>query len=165
MADNEKVRAERYAALKARVKAECLRRSGYFSLTSYAGPEYDYSVEPATGRTILLEHREKISIPLNAINPDRVPDATGKKIVSNSDIEAMEAFVDELESNEITSGRTGCKAACTGLCSGVCLSVCAFTCSESCNGSCYQACTTSCKGGCTRECVGTCQSAIALSIL
>ena len=42
--------------LKTRIKSEMSRRSYYGSLSEFAGSNYDFTIEPATGETILAEH-------------------------------------------------------------------------------------------------------------
>jgi len=60
------ISASRINDLKARVKAECTRRS----LSSYTGADYEYTTAPTSGGLISQEHRTKIATPLNAINSD-----------------------------------------------------------------------------------------------
>lgn len=45
------------------------RRNLTNPMTSYAGTEYDYTITPAQGGSILVEHINKIVEPLNAIKP------------------------------------------------------------------------------------------------
>ena len=84
------ISADRFIALKAEVKAECQRRSYTGSVSSYGGTEYDYSVTPASGGTVLKEHYTKIAEPLNAItgDVDVVPD-----IVNEGDLAILETKV------------------------------------------------------------------------
>ena len=57
------VKAERFTALKAKVKAEMLRRNQSGSVASYGGAAYDYTTAPAAGRTVRKEHRDKLIEP------------------------------------------------------------------------------------------------------
>lgn len=66
------ISASRMNDLKARVKAECLRRAKSGSVTSYGGADYDYSITPSTGVIIKKEHKDKNATPLNAINSDKI---------------------------------------------------------------------------------------------
>lgn len=52
------VKAERFTALKAKVKAEMLRRDQSGSVAAYGGSAYDYTEPPAAGKTIRQEHRD-----------------------------------------------------------------------------------------------------------
>lgn len=52
-----KMTASDINALKARVKAEMLRRKYTGSLTGYAGSSYDYTNTPASGVKIAAEHQ------------------------------------------------------------------------------------------------------------
>lgn len=97
------ISASRFTNLKARVKAECLRRkyvgtaSGSASVSAYGSTSYDYTTAATTGGKILTEHRNKIATPLNAINATTIPNATGVTKIAEADIAAMEAFTTTLE--------------------------------------------------------------------
>ena len=156
--------AQRFADLKARVKAECLRRdvsSG--SVASYGGTDYDYTAVPASGVKIAQEHYEKLSVPLNAINSDTFPTTSGVRIITDADLTAMETFLDTAEeTSKTTNSHNDCSASCTGLCkscTGSCTgscSGCSGTCQGTCQGSCYRACANNCTGSCSGGCSGTC---------
>ena len=62
------ISASSLVQIKARVKAEMLRRSGTGSATSYGGTGYDYSTAPSKGQPVRLEHFNKIIEPVLAIN-------------------------------------------------------------------------------------------------
>lgn len=150
---------ERFSELKARVKAECLRRSKSGDISSYGGSAYDYSIQPTSHTIIRDEHRDKIAIPLNAIDSNKVPNQTGQNVVLESDITTMETFISALEIRgvEDKSG-TDCRSGCTGLCYG-CTGSCTGTCIGSCTGGC-QGCRGTCIGscqGCRGTCTGSCQ--------
>lgn len=167
MAVNDQVKAARYTALKARVKAECLRRKYVGSVSSYGSASYDYSTAPADGQVITEEHRSKLAVPLRAINASRVGDV--QDTISDEDMTAMETFVTELEGKGLRASNAGCGASCTGLCQGGCYnscsgcggscsdcSGCGGACSDSCSGSCSGDCKTGCLGTCSGSCRGTC---------
>lgn len=152
----DQIKADRFLELKQRVKAECLRRAYNGSVASYGGAEYDYVVSPEVGKVVLEEHREKIATPLNAINSDQVSQTSGERIVQQSDLTAMEAFVTTLEKRTKTD-KTGsdCKSGCTGMCYN-CTGICTGTCSGTCDGGCV-GCGSSCSNNCSRTCSGTCR--------
>lgn len=151
------ISAERFNELKARVKAECTRRAyagaatGSISVADYAGTDYDYTVEPASGTTIRQEHRDKIATPLNAINSGTIPMASGQLIISDDDLLSMETFTTTLESRRYSdSSGTDCSGGCTGMCYG-----CQGTCYDSCSG-CGDSCSNNCSGDCGGDCQGNC---------
>lgn len=148
--------AQRFTDLKARVKAECLRRNvSSGSVASYGGTDYDYSTTPDSGVKIAQEHYEKLSVPLNAINSDTFPDTSGTRLITDADLTAMETFLDTAETRGMTSSATDCSASCTGLCSG-CTGTCSGSCTGGCQGTCRTSCTGSCEGGCWGGCGGQC---------
>ena len=133
--------------LKSLVKAECQRRSKTGSVAKYGGTAYDYSTPPATGKLIAAEHREKLAVPLRAINSSKVTETETK--ITDADLLNMEAFVTTLKASAMANkNSTDCSASCTGLC-------------YSCTGTCTSGCT-SCTGcsscsGCSGSCWGTCE--------
>ena len=144
--------ASEFNALKARVKAEMQRRQYNGSLTTYGGTSYDYTVTPAAGNTVLIEHMNKLVQPLNAIN------ATGMTTVKTGDpiqaIQALNTFLTAAEKYSLTSSTTDWKSSCTGLCTTGCGNTCTG-CSGTCTGTCSTTCTGSCSGGCS-GCGGNC---------
>lgn len=54
------IEAERFAALKARVKAECLRRCHTGSVAEYGGEKYEYTNSPTEDHTVDVEHYDDI---------------------------------------------------------------------------------------------------------
>lgn len=161
------VTPERYTALKARIKAECKRRAYNGSVSSYGGTSYDYIITPVSGGVILKEHRDKLAIPLNAINSDIVSDASNQTVIKETDISVMEAFTTTLEARSKTNNSgSDCKSGCTGLCyscTGQCVngcSDCGGRCSSSCSGDCdgCRGCGSGCADTCSKSCQGACQS-------
>ena len=146
--------ASELIAIKARVKAEMLRRNKVGSLTAYGGSAYDYTVTPEAGNPILPEHFNKIIAPMNAMVN------TGLSTVASGDpIPALDGLVAHLTAAEgysITGNSTNCKASCSGLCVGTCQSACGSGCSSSCTGSCSGGCNDHCADGCTNACGGSC---------
>lgn len=153
------ITADRFNSLKAAVKAECQRRKYTGSVEAYGGAAYDYSVTPAAGKTVGKEHSEKNVVPMNAINSGDFPiPPSYEKIITETDIAAMEAKVAAWASRGVgtaaDNSASDCAASCTGLChscTGQCVSGCS-SCTGSCTGGC-QGCT-SCTGGCQSGCGG-----------
>ena len=56
------ITAQQLNAIKARVKAEMLRRCGYGSLYSYGAASYDFTVTPSAGTKVLTEQGQKDSL-------------------------------------------------------------------------------------------------------
>lgn len=164
------VRAARFTALKAKVKAECQRRNGSGSVASYGGSAYDYTVVPQTGGTVLKEHRDKLTGPMSAINSSAVPATSGEKIISEAEMANMETRIAVWSARSKTdrSGsdcRTGCTGMCYTSCTGGCYgcgsgcptgcSGCGSGCPGACSG-CGSGCASSCSGGCGNGCTGSC---------
>ena len=145
--------ASELVSIKARVKAEMLRRNQVGSLTAYGGSSYDYSVTPTTNGKILPEHWNKIITPMNAmVNTGMTTVSSGQKIPS---LKALNDLLTQAEGYNITGNTTNCKSSCSGLCVGTCKIVCGGGCSGNCSGSCTDACTDACTG-CTGNCKGGC---------
>ena len=178
MAVGDKITASRITALKAKVKAECLRRnvnkSGSPSVASYGSTTYDFTVIPAQGVKALTEHYTKNAVPMNAINSSHPSNTTGG-VIQDATVTDMEnrviahAAIVKGSSTDKTS--TTCSAGCTGLCYGTCEGTCVGGCTSctSCSGcsgcgdACSDGCTscTSCSGcsgcsGCGSGCATTC---------
>ena len=153
------VKAERFTALKAKVKAEMLRRNQSGSVASYGGAAYDYTTAPAAGRTVRKEHRDKLIEPMRAVNSDQVPAASGETIREN-ELKNLETRVAVWAARSITD-RSGsdCKSGCTGTCYTGCATTCSGcsgTCSGECSG-CGSGCPSGCSGcgsGCPSGCSG-----------
>lgn len=155
-----------FIAIKARVKAEMLRRSHNGSLKKYAGEDYDYNITPTAGGQLLPEHFNKIIEPLNAVKP------TGLETVSPGDhaisIKDADVILSEMEKFPIggdSSHRTDCQGNCSGLCYASCwnsCSGCGYSCSTDCSGDCSDACNLNCASscgacsGCSSNCWGGC---------
>lgn len=156
--------AARFTALKARVQAECLRRKYNGSVVDYGGVDYYFKNQPAPDTIAAEEHFEKIAVPLNAINSDKIPYTDGDRIISDEEMTAMEAAVTLFETRTMTDRTQGdCKTSCTGACytgcAGSCTGGCGSSCSGTCTGGCdgCSGCSGSCRGGC-RGCGSGCAS-------
>ena len=66
---------DRLTKLKAKVKAECLRRKYTGSVENYGSSTYDFSNNPTVGGVIKREYYDKNATPLNVINNNLVPKA------------------------------------------------------------------------------------------
>lgn len=164
------ITASDFISLKARIKAECERRSYNGSVASYATSAYDYTVIPTSEDAPLPEHFNKIIVPMNAIiNTGRTSTQSGFLV---RQLKSISDSLTTLESIDATASSSGCKASCTGLCQGTCTtgctgcsSTCSGSCSTSCgqgcggncSGSCYQVCFTNCDTYCTDACTMVCQ--------
>lgn len=148
--------ASELIAIKARVKAEMLRRDKIGSLVQYGSSEYDYTVTPTDGNPILPEHFNKLIVPMNAMVD------TGLTQVSKGDptpaLGTLDALLTEAEGYNITGATTNCRAECSGLCAGTCSTTCGVACSGSCSGSCSGGCEQDCKDDCYTGCKNTCKS-------
>lgn len=166
----EQCLAQEMIDLKARVKAEMNRRNRNGSLVAYAGTDYDYTVDPAAGGQMLIEHVNKIVVPMNAITASGMEEqVVGDQAMAMDGIDAkLTVYEVEPMRNNATSS---CSGACSGLCVGECYnncsgcgSSCSYNCSTncgvdgcsnctgSCKGDCYDTCTGGCKGTCNTEC-------------
>lgn len=158
--------ASEFVTIKARVKAEMLRRSHDGSLKKYAGEEYDYSVAPTPGGQLLPEHFNKIIEPLNAVKPTGFETvSSGDQAMSIKDIETALSEMEKFPMSGSSSGRTDCQGSCSGLCYSHCwnsCSGCGYSCSTDCSGDCSDACNLNCAGscgacsGCDSNCWGGC---------
>jgi len=153
--------AEEFIALKARVKAEMLRRKYKGTLVSYGSSAYDYEVQPTEGGAVLPEHVNKIAIPLNAINDTGISEVASGDVIKA--IDALGTFLTTAEGYKVTSSTTDCKSSCSGLCVTGCGSGCKG-CSGSCTGSCTgcsgcgNACSSGCGGVCSFDCISACDT-------
>ena len=169
------IEAERFAALKARVKAECLRRCHTGSVAEYGGEKYEYTNSPTEDHTVDVEHYEKLALPLSKIHSEKVPSLDGRRIVFDEDITEFEAALTLFETRPMTDKTRGdCETSCTGACytgcSGDCTGGCETTCSGECQGSCTgcgsgccSGCSGSCSGGCSSSCSGGCKSSCTVT--
>ena len=160
---NSKILASDINSLKARVKAEMLRRKYTTSLASYGGTSYDYTTVPAVGVLAAREHANKIITPMNAVKATGYTTrSTGNKIASFA---ALEEILDTYEARSLTSNNSDCSTACAGLChtacSGACRSGSSTGCSTTCKGGCSTTCTTTCGNTCTGGCRGSCTQTCA----
>lgn len=161
---------DRLTKLKAKVKAECLRRKYTGSVENYGSSTYDFSNNPTIGGVIKREYYDKNATPLNAINNNLVPKANitnTEDVALNNEIYNMDYQVSAwMITDKVNDKHTDCANSCTGLClscTGSCTSGCSNTCrancANDCTGVCGDGCTNSCRGcgsGCSGSCYGDC---------
>ena len=161
---------DRLTKLKAKVKAECLRRKYTDSVESYGSSTYDFSNNPTVGGVIKREYYDKNATPLNAINNNLVPKANitdAENVALNDEIYNMDYKVSAwMTTDKTNKDHSDCANSCTGLClscTGSCTSGCSNTCrancANDCTGTCGDGCTNSCRGcgsGCSGSCYGDC---------
>lgn len=161
---------DRLTKLKAKVKAECLRRKYTGSVENYGSSTYDFSNNPIIGGIIGKEYYDKNATPLNAINKNSVPKAhitDTENIILNNEIYNMDYQVSAwMTTDKTNKNHSDCAVSCTGLClscTGSCTSGCSNTCrancANDCTGVCGDGCTNSCRGcgsGCSGSCYGDC---------
>ena len=155
-----KIFADDFINIKARVKAEMNRRKYNGSLVSYAGTDYDYTITPAPGVLIKPEHVNKLFVPVNAITPSGYTEK-----VKGDAVPELDTFDIKLRAHEaypLRGSGTDCASSCSGLCSSGCYNtcsgcggVCSYGCGSGCEGDCYGNCKGDCGDGCTATC-GTC---------
>lgn len=167
------ISAERLVALRAKVKAEMIRRSNSghgenASMRRFATSDYDYNISPVTGGDITDEHIQKIIDPLLNV-ADFLQDNSLQQNHSGADVivDQAEKFVDALSRIDEQATASGCRGSCTGLCAGSCASGCqgcsgcSNGCATTCARGCSDGCSTSCGGcssGCFSGCTHTCGS-------
>lgn len=161
---------DRLTKLKAKVKAECLRRKYTGSVENYGSSTYDFSNNPTVGGVIGREYYDKNATPLNAINNNLVPKANitnAENVALNDEIYNMDYQVSAwMTTDKTNKDHSDCANSCTGLClscTGSCASGCSNTCrancANDCTGVCGDGCTNSCRGcgsGCSGSCYGDC---------
>ena len=111
---------DRLTKLKAKVKAECLRRKYTGSVENYGSSTYDFSNNPTVGGVIGREYYDKNATPLNAINNNLVPKANitnAENVALNDEIYNMDYQVSAWMTTDPTDkDHTDCAVSCTGLC-------------------------------------------------
>lgn len=146
--------ASDFIALKARVKAEMLRRCHTGSVAEYGGANYDFTINPNSGGQLLIDQINKIIVPMNAVNNTGV---SQKKVGDQAmALNALVAKITQYEAAPFEGESHGCNASCTGLCHTECSTGCTGECTETCGGNCTTSCTGTCQGTCSETCSGSC---------
>lgn len=156
MANDRKLLTADAVNLKAKVRAEMLRRSRTGSVAAYGGTDYDFTAVPQDGGPLLGEHLKKNLVPMQAVNDADLPVYPGP--LTREGQEAMETKIDAWKTRSITDrSASDCKSSCTGTCYTGCTTGCYTGCSgcSGCGGACSSSCTGTCSGGCS-GCSGTC---------
>lgn len=156
------VKASWFTSMKARVKAEVLRRNQSGSVAAYGGSAYDYTVAPAAGKTVRVEHRDKLVTPMRAVNSDMVPASAGT-VIKASELANLDTRITAWSARSMTDqSGSDCKSGCTGTCYTGCATGCGSGCETGCTGcsggceGCGSGCTGGCSG-CSGNCSGVCQ--------
>ena len=153
--------ASDFTTLKNLVKNEINRRSNsksVGSMSAYNGSSYNYTTTPAKGGNINLEHIQKITKPLDAVNGGNLTPNANTNVYATQ-ITTATSIVSSLSSKSVTASsmaNTGCKSSCSGLCYTGCYS--------GCNG-CSGGCSGSCSGGCDDTCDGMCDVTCASQLM
>lgn len=158
--------------LKAKVKAEMLRRCQSGSVAAYGGAAYDFTNPPTKDGPVKGEHLKKILEPMRAINPDGLPEYPCE--LTEQQQVLMENKITNWAKRSITDrSASDCKSGCTGTCYSGCTTGCYTGCSScsgcdgcsddcdgcrgcggACSDDCRNACTTGCKSSCDGDCKG-----------
>ena len=168
---------DRLTKLKAKVKAECLRRKYTGSVENYGSSTYDFSNNPTVGGVIKKEYYDKNATPLNVINNNLVPKANitdTENVALNDEIYNMDYQVSAwMTTDKTNKDHSDCAVSCTGLClsctgsctsgcSGTCSVICGQNCSGKCSGGC-SGCGSGCSGGCSGSCSGNCRGTCSVA--
>lgn len=157
---------EQVKQLKAKIKAEMLRRDGNGSLASYGSSSYDFSATPTAGSSVKAEYGEKtINLllqiedygDLSLVNAgDPIPQSFNSGLINEVNRLAAEEKTGESEETAamFNDGRVAETSSCRGMCTGLCVG----TCIDQCNG--CTGCTATCGSGCTTGC-SSCTGATA----
>jgi len=138
--------------MKKALKAELARRSGFGSMSKYAGSSYDFSVTPAKGGKILPEYGEKtVDLLLKIEDFKDLKLTKDGQVIPTAFSTAMTTEIARLAKEDFT-GSTSEKSSCRGDCSGLCVGTCIGQCNgcQSCSGcsGCAASCGTGCASGC-----------------
>ena len=155
-----------FIGLKARVKAEMLRRNGSGDLSAYGGTVWDYTIPPVADEVVSMELFNKLIQPQQAITTTGVAILVANNDTSLHDMTIIDAkqTLFEAQARGATSGND-----CAALCSGMCIATCSTACIGGCTGQCTTTCWGGCKGsstcggctgctGCGGACSGPCNS-------
>jgi len=90
-------------SLKSKVKAEMARRSGYGSLSSFAGTTYDFTTTPTKGGAILAEHGQKtIDLLLQIKDNGNLKFVKQNELIPSGFDSALITYVDTLAKETMT---------------------------------------------------------------
>lgn len=158
-----KILASDINSLKARVKAEMLRRNQTGSLATYGSSSYNFSNSASSGTLIRVEHQTKTVGLVDKIKSTGITAASSGSITKA--INTASTLLATYEDTPMTASTSDCASSCTGLCYTGCAGTCKSGCTGSCSGGC-QGCTATCadsckggncQGGCQNSCIGSCK--------
>lgn len=158
------ITAEKVIELKAKIKAEMLRRDGHGSLASYGDSNYDFITNPVIGELIKAEHGQKtVDLLLKIEDYGDLTLSNQNSVIPSSFTEELLTEVDRLAGETKTGLDTetsSCRGDCTGLCVGSCIGQCngCTGCTASCGTGCASGCYSNCKGSCNVDCTSGCFS-------
>lgn len=165
MTITSKILATDFVNLKARVKAEMLRRNGTGTLAAYGAVGYDYTIAPTIGVVIKEEHYDKIRDLMANINSTTtaLPAlGVGSVVVAMNALEGNMTTFEAKPRAEMTT--SDCSVSCTGMCITVCTTTCTGctgTCTGGCDATCTGSCDDTCSAACASNCSGTCSASCA----
>ena len=142
-----KMTVAEFAAMKSKLRAELVRRSGYGSVADKVSM-LDSVQNPTPGSAMSVSQGKLMDVFLQIQDlgdlrfckeGDTIPKSFGPSMIS-----AINALGDETMSATSSS----CRGACTGLCHSSCVGTC-YGCKSSCTGLCQNACTNQCVSSCT----------------
>ena len=169
--------------LKAKIKAEMLRRNGFGSLAEYGTSSYDFTENPTKDELIMTEHGQKtVDLLLKIEDYGDLTLSEKGSLIPGSFSEVLLTEVDRLATEEKTGesvetvkdlfpDRTAevssCRGDCTGLCVGSCTGLCngCTGCTSTCGTGCASGCNTTCTGGCQGNCKGSCNTGCSTGCL
>lgn len=143
--------------LKAKIKAEMIRRNGYGDISTFGTSTYDFVTPPVLNKVVIVEQGQKV-VDL-ALKIKDIPNL--KNIAKNDIVHALDIVNSNFTNyaNEtMEGGVSSCRGACTGLCLGTCTTGCigcvgCTGCTGTCTG-CNNSCSGTCSG-CTAGCTGS----------
>lgn len=156
--------AQQAIDLKAKLKAELLRRNGHGSVSTYGGSSYNFTTTPAKGQQVKLEHGQKtVDLFLKIKDYGNLMLSQKSFPIPSDFTDELIAEVDKLAAESKTGKSTevsSCRGACTGLCVGSCHGNCngCTGCTASCGTGCASGCNTGCGSGCVGNCKGSCNT-------
>lgn len=161
--------AETVNQIKAKIKAELLRRNGHGSVASYADVSYDFLTIPATDNWVLTEQGQKtVNLLLKIEDYGNLFRSEKSSYIPSDFTESLLTELDRLSKETKTGLSTevsSCRGDCTGLCISSCISQCngcsgcTASCGTGCTTGCYSNCTGSCNTNCTSGCFSQCTGA------
>ena len=165
------ITAEQVIELKAKIKAEMLRRNGHGSLATYGDSTYDFTTNPVIGELIKAEHGQKtVDLLLKIEDYGDLTLSEQDSVIPSSFSEELITEIERL-ANETKTGLdteiSSCRGDCTGLCVASCIGFCngctgcTASCGTGCASGCYSNCTGSCNADCTSGCFSACTGATA----